>query len=73
MRTRIDRRAEMLRRGGIDPIRLDKRPIGLIMGDAIPYANWARQWFLIKRLGFKDHQHFLQAMNERQRRKDLSS
>lgn len=69
---KTDRHAEMLRRGGIDPIRLDKRPIGVIMGDEIPYEKFERQWAAIQRAGFKDHQEFLRAMNERRRAKNNS-
>ena len=64
-----DRRAEMLKRGGIDPIRLDHRPLSVIMGDAVPYDKFERQWALIQRLGYKDHQEFLRYVNERKHSK----
>lgn len=60
-----ERRAEMLRRGGIDPIRLDKRPLAVIMGDCIPEAKWERQLQIIQRAGFKDQQDCLRFVHGR--------
>jgi hypothetical protein len=37
------RQAELIRRGGIDPIRVDTRPFGEIIDDEIPYARWERE------------------------------
>jgi hypothetical protein len=42
MRMMTDRQVEMLRRGGIDPIRLDRRSLSEILNDHIPYERWAR-------------------------------
>ena len=66
---KTDRQAAMLKRGGIDPIRLDRRALSLIMGDAVPYEKFERQWGLIQRLGYKDHQQFLRALSERRKNK----
>ncbi len=35
-----------MRRGGIDPIRADRRPIEQIMNDFIPYGRWAMEAYL---------------------------
>jgi len=35
-----ERQAEALRRGGIDPIRVDRRPLSEILNDEIPYQRW---------------------------------
>jgi hypothetical protein len=60
-----ERQQEVLKRGGIDPVRLDRRALGAIMNDEIPEARWAKQWFLIQRAGYKTYQQYLKAHNER--------
>lgn len=34
---------EILKRGGIDPVRADRRPLSEILEDEIPYARWAAE------------------------------
>jgi hypothetical protein len=38
-----------MRRGGIDPMRLDRRPLSEIMNDSIPYGRWAMEEYLKRR------------------------
>jgi len=41
-----DRKAGILKRGVIDPIRADTRPLCEIMDDYIPYGRWAMEAYL---------------------------
>jgi len=57
--TTTERRAELLRRSGADPLRFDKRPLKAIMKDEIPYARWERERETIRRMGYRGWQHLL--------------
>jgi hypothetical protein len=35
------RKTELLRRGGIDPLRGDRRPLSQILNDEIPEKRWS--------------------------------
>lgn len=61
----IDRRAELLRRAGRDPVRYDKRPLHAILDDEVPYQRWIRERELIKRAGYDTWQKYLLAMARR--------
>lgn len=53
------RKASLLKRSGIDPLRLQKGSISDFMNDEIPEKRWIRELNLIKRTDFKDLQNFL--------------
>jgi hypothetical protein len=57
----IERRMALLKRGGIDPMRLDKRPPRVVfpMNDDVPWARWERQAEAMRRAGYADYQDFL--------------
>lgn len=38
-----ERTSDLLRRAGIHPIALDKRPLSEVFNDEIPYRRWARE------------------------------
>jgi hypothetical protein len=40
-----------MKRGGIDPIQLDRRPLHQIMNDYLPYGRWAMEKYLKDRHG----------------------
>lgn len=40
------RKAEIMKRGGIDPIRVDKRPLHEILDDFIPEGRWNMEAYL---------------------------
>lgn len=48
-----------MRRGGIDPVRVDRRPLGVIMGDEIPEQRWQRELSTLQRAGYADRQDYL--------------
>ena len=56
-----DRRAELLRRAGKDPIVLDRRPLSVIMGDSFPYDKWEKQQRIITRAGYHTWEDLLRA------------
>lgn len=66
MVTTTDRKAELLRRAGIDPIRVDTRPLSIIMDDEIPYQRWERELQVIQRAGYRN---WLALLEDRHRAK----
>ena len=62
-----DRRSELIRRAGKDPVQLDTRPLSVIMNDEIPYIKWARQAQVLIRAG---HKSWVELLKERQLAKD---
>lgn len=54
-----ERRAEIMRRGGIDPIRVDRRPLSVIMGDEIPLRRWQHERYILRRAGYRNRQDWL--------------
>jgi hypothetical protein len=54
------RKDEILRRAGIDPVRVDKRPLSEVLDDYIPYAKWERQAEAMRRAGYYNHQDLLE-------------
>ena len=54
------RREEALKRAGIDPITVDKRPLSEIMNDEIPYLKWAKEMAVLVRTGHKSWVELLQ-------------
>lgn len=58
---KTDRRTELLKRGGIDPIRADTRPFHVIIGDEVPYEKFEKQFELVKRAGYTSWQKYLKA------------
>jgi hypothetical protein len=49
----------MLKRGGIDPIRIDRRALSEILNDEIPYARWAKEQSRLERAGYAGWRDFL--------------
>jgi hypothetical protein len=37
------RKIELMKRGGIDPISMDRRPLSQILDDHIPYERWEQE------------------------------
>lgn len=65
--TTEQRRAELVRRGGLDPVMLDTRPLHQIMNDEIPYAKFDRQLRLINRAGYPTVIDWLKAKHGKKR------
>lgn len=57
--TTSERRALYMERGGVDPLRFDKRPYSEIMNDEIPEARWERERITLRRAGYWDWQCYL--------------
>jgi hypothetical protein len=59
LKLRTIRQQELLRRAGIDSVRVDRRSLGEIMNDEIPEARWRRQAAIMQRAGYTDYADFL--------------
>lgn len=55
------KRAQLLKRAGIDPIRLKVGSISTLIEDHIPEAKWQRQLALLRRMGYDSYQSLLLA------------
>jgi hypothetical protein len=64
--TTDQRKAELLRRAGKDPVVLDTRSSGEVLSDEIPYARWAKELNVIKRAGYRN---WLALLEDRHRAK----
>ena len=62
-----DRRNEMFKRAGVDPVQVDPRPLNVIMNDEIPFARWEREEALIQRAGYRN---WLALLEDRHRAKN---
>lgn len=61
-RLRIERRkAQMMKRGGIDPMRADRRPLNIVMNDEIPYERFENQYRRLRRTGYDGWEQYLKA------------
>ena len=54
-----ERREELIKRSGIDPIQMDKRPLGEILNDEIPYQKWDEEMKALQKAGFQGWQDYL--------------
>jgi len=55
----------MLKRAGIDPIRVDPRPLSEIMNDEIPYERWDEELCQIKEMGHQSLTDYLKAQRQK--------
>ena len=55
-----DRRAALIKRAGVDPVRVDPRPLSEILQDEIPYLRWSKEAQVIVRAGYKSWAQLLQ-------------